>query len=142
MGGKRRMKGKGTFRRNGFTLAPRDRWARELLSGVKEGGDVFVELWNPRNMVQHRKYFAILNNVVEATGRWASTEALRRDVLLTLGRFDEHVNQLTGEVSKVPHSMKVASMAKAEFEQLYRETIALLTDALGADPEMLTQEAA
>lgn len=136
------MKGRALFRRSGFTLLPADRGAREVLSGIGEGKSVFVEVWQPRNMNQHRKYFAILNNVVEATGKWTSTEHLRKDILIALNRYDEHVSQLTGEVAKLPHSMAVASMPADDFRQLYDETIALLTDALGADPELLTQEAA
>lgn len=136
------MKGHALFRRAGFVLVPVGRDGRKLVSGIKDGATSFVELWLPRNMKQHAKFFAVLNNVVEATGRWTSTEHLRRDILLALHRYDEHVNQFTGEVSKVPHSMAVASMPKDEFEKLYDETMALLTEALGADPEMLTQEAA
>lgn len=136
------MKFKAAFRRVALSLVPADKWAREKLAGIKEGAWVIVEVWGPRNMAQHRKYFAVLNNVVEATGRWTSTEHLRRDILLALHRYDEHVNQFTGEVEKVPHSMAVASMPKEDFEQLYDDTMRLLTDELGADPEMLTQEPA
>lgn len=136
------MKGHALFRRASLALVPVSRDARELLAGVKDGATVFIDVWQPRNMAQHRKYFAVLNNVVEATGRWTSTEHLRRDILLALHLYAEHVNQFTGEVSKVPHSMAVASMPRAQFEQLYTDTIRLLTEELGADPEMLTQEAA
>lgn len=136
------MKTKGMFRRAGLHLIPADKWARELLASVKDGAMVFVEVWSARNMAQHRKYFAILNNVVEATGKWTSSEHLRRDILLALHRYEEHVNQFTGEVERVPHSMAVASMPKADFERLYDDTMRLLTEALGADPEMLVQEAA
>ena len=130
------------YRREGFRLVPASRQGRELLAKVKEGATVLVEIWQPRNMNQHRKFFAILNNVVEATGKWTSTEHLRRDILLALHRYDESVDQFTGEVHKVPHSMAVASMPRDEFQRLYDDTIALLTDALGADPETLVQEAA
>lgn len=136
------MKGHALFRRVAFALIPVGREARELIAAIRDGATIMVEVWSPRNMAQHRKYFAILRNVVEATGRWTSSEHLRRDILLATHRYDEHVNQFTGEVTKVPHSMAVASMPRAEFEALYDETIRLLTDALGADPEMLTQEAA
>lgn len=131
------MKGKAYFRRNGLVLVPAGKDAREMVAGMPKGASVFMEVWNARNMAQHRKYFAVLNNVVEATGRWTSTEHLRRDILISLNRYDEVVNQFTGEVSKVAHSMAVASMAKEEFERLYDETINLLTEALGTDPEML-----
>lgn len=136
------MKGQAMFRRSALSLVPVSRDAREIIASVKEGANLFVEVWTPRNMAQHRKYFAILNNVVEATGRWTSTEHLRRDILVALHHYDESVDQFTGEVRKVPHSMAVASMPKADFERLYDDTITLLTEALGADPEMLTQEAA
>jgi hypothetical protein len=95
----------------------------------------------PSNMAQHRKYFAVLKNVHEATSRWTSVEHLRKDILLSLGHYVEHVSILTGEVTKVVKSMSVASMPRAEFETLYDDTIALLTDALGADPQMLTESA-
>jgi hypothetical protein len=130
------------YRKNGLALIPADRDARELHAKLRDGDSVFLQVWLPRNMKQHRKYFVVLNNVVEATGRWTSTEHLRRDILIALNRYDEEVNRLTGEVRQIPHSMSVASMSKAEFEKLYDETISLLTDALGCDPEMLTQEAA
>jgi hypothetical protein len=135
------MKDTALYRKNGLALVPADRAARELHASIPDAA-VFVQLWKPRNMAQHRKFFAILNNVVEATGRWTSTEHLRRDILISLNRFDEEVSRLTGEVRQVPHSMSVASMPKAEFERLYDDTIKLLTEALGCDPEMLTQEAA
>lgn len=136
------MKGRAIFRRASFALTPANREARELLASIKEGGTALVEVWQPRNLKQHRKYFAILNNIVEATGRWTSTEHLRRDILISLHRYDEHVNEFTGEIVKVPHSMAVASMPREDFERLYAETITLLTEALGADPEMLLHEAA
>ena len=136
------MKFKAAFRRTGLTLAPIDKFARELLASIPDGARALVEVWTPRNMAQHRKYFAVLNNVVEATGRWTSTGHLRRDILMALHRYDEVASAFTGEVSKVVHSMAVASMPRDEFERLYDDTIRLLTDALGADPEMLVREAA
>lgn len=130
------------FRKLGLTLAPASREARELLAALQDGATVFIEVWQPRNMKQHRKFFKLLNNVVEATGRWTSTEHLRRDLLIATHRYDEEVNRLTGEVRQVPHSMKVASMPRAEFEALYDDAMRVLTEALGCDPEMLLEEAA
>lgn len=136
------MRDTATFRKSGLTLVPASHDARDIMASLKDGARVFMQVWKPRNMAQHRKYFAVLNNVVEATGRWTSTEHLRKDILLSLHRYTEHVSELTGEVVKVPHSMAVASMPRADFEQLYDETIGLLTEALGCDPEMLLEEAA
>lgn len=136
------MADRALFRKVGLAFVPVSRDARELLAKIKEGATIFIEVWQPRNMAQHRKYFALLNNVVEATGRWVSTEHLRRDILIALHRYDEEVNRFTGEVRQVPHSMAVASMPKADFERLYDDTMALLAEDLGCDPELLLQEAA
>jgi len=136
------MADRALFRKVGLAFVPVSRDARELLAKLKEGVTIFIEVWQPRNMAQHRKYFALLNNVVEATGRWVSTEHLRRDILIALHRYDEEVNRFTGEVRQVPHSMAVASMPKADFERLYDDTMALLAEDLGCDPELLLQEAA
>ena len=137
-----RMKARALFRKVALSLVPVSREARELLSAIRDGATVFIEVWSPRNMAQHKKYFAVLNNVVEATGKWASTEDLRFDIFKALKRGTIRVSQVDGAVDFIPDSMAVASMPKDEFERLYDDTMRWLTDFLGADPEMLTQEAA
>lgn len=132
----------GRFRRKGFILIPASPAAREAIGRMKDGAEAFFAPWLPRNMAQHRKYFAILNNVVQATGEWTSTEDLRFDILRALRRGEERVSPVDGTVRFVPDSMAVASMPKAEFERLYEDTMRWLTDRYQCDPEMLTQEAA
>ena len=136
------MKGTARFFKRGLGLYPIDREARQMLSELDDGKPVFVQFWKPRNMRQHAKYFAVLNNVVEATGRWTSTEDLRLDLFRHLKRGTIKVSQIDGFVTFKPDSMAVASMPRDEFERLYEDTMRLLTEWLGADPEMLVQEAA
>jgi hypothetical protein len=128
--------------RVGFMLAPVNREARELFAAIREGATVFVEIWSPRNMRQHAKYFAVLNNVVEATGEWTSTEDLRFEIFKQLKRGLVRISRVDGTEDFIPDSMAVASMPKAEFERLYEDTMRWLTDRYQCDPEMLTQEAA
>lgn len=136
------MKDIGRFRRKGFILVPVSASAREAVGAMKEGAEAFYQPWLPRNMAQHRKFFAVLNNVVEATGEWPSTEALRYDIMRALKRGEDRISPVDGTVYFVPDSMAVASMPKAEFERLYEDTMRWLTDRYQCDPEMLTQEAA
>jgi hypothetical protein len=136
------MRGRALFRRVGFMLAPVNREARELFAAIREGATVFVEIWSPRNMRQHAKYFAVLNNVVEATGEWTSTEDLRFEIFKQLKRGLVRISRVDGTEDFIPDSMAVASMPKAEFERLYEDTMRWLTDRYQCDPEMLTQEAA
>lgn len=130
------------FRRKGMILVPASRDARLAVARMKDGAEAFYQPWLPRNMAQHRKFFAILNNVVEATGEWTSTEDLRFDILRALRRGEERVSPVDGSVRFIPESMAVASMPKAEFERLYEDTMRWLTDRYQCDPEMLTMEAA
>jgi hypothetical protein len=86
------------FVKRGLALVPGDRAARELHAKIKEGAWVFIEVWLPRNMAQHRKYFAVLNNVVEATGEWTSTEDLRFEIFKALKRGLLRVSQVDGSL--------------------------------------------
>lgn len=135
------MKGHALFRRDTFSLIPVGREARELVASIKQGATAFVEIWSARNMAQHRKYFAVLNNVVEASGEWTSTEDLRFEIFKQLKRGTIRVSLVDGSVDFIPESMAVASMPRAEFERLYDDTMRWLTDRYQCDPEMLTQEA-
>jgi hypothetical protein len=132
----------GRFRRKGFILIPVSAAARETVSSADEGGELLLQQWKPRNWKQHRKLFAILGNVVEATGEWPSVERLRFDLLRELGRGVEHVSAVDGTVHFIPDSMNAASMSKAEFERFYEDAMRWLTERYQCDPEMLTTEAA
>lgn len=136
------MRDTARFFKRDLGFYPVDRDARELLAKVKEGAGVFLQVWRPRNMAQHRKYFAVLNNVVEATGKWASTEDLRFDLFKALKRGTIRVSVLDGTTDFIPDSMAVASMPRDEFERLYEDTMRLLSNWLGCDPQMLLEEAA
>lgn len=135
------MRELGTFTRQGLTLVPRDSFARKIIGSVKDGAGVFVEVWEPRNMRQHRAYFAMLNNVVEASGQWPSREALEFDIALAL-KAGDFIEARDGSRHFKPWSRAVASMKKDDFERLHRDTVALLTEWLGCSPEVLTQQAA
>lgn len=135
------MRDTGTFAKDGFSLIPKDFEARSIIGRLKDGDRLFVEVWKPRNMSQHRAYFAMLNNVVQASGNWPSREALEFDLALALRR-GTFIRAMDGSSHFRPDSRAVASMPKDDFERLHSDTIALLTDWLGCDPEMLTEEAA
>jgi hypothetical protein len=135
------MRNVGTFAKDGFSLVPKDFDARSILGRLKDGDRLFVEVWKPRNMAQHRAYFAMLNNVVQASGQWPSREALEFDIALALRR-GTFVTAMNGSTHFRPDSRAVASMPKDDFERLHNDTVALLTEWLGCDPEMLREEAA
>jgi hypothetical protein len=135
------MRALGRFTRNGIALVPKDRAAREAVAAIRDGGDALLEVWRPRNMAQHRAYFAMLDNVVQASGRWKSREDLEFDLMLALKKGHAHQDR-NGNWHFIPDSRAVASMSKDDFERLHTDTVALLTDWLGCDPDMLRDVAA
>lgn len=135
------MRKVGRFRRKGLVLVPVDQAAREATGAIRDDGDAFFEVWKPRNMQQHKAYFATLNNVVQASGMWKSREALEFEVALALSR-GSYLELRDGTRRFEPDSRAVASMSKDDFERLHQDTIALLTEWLGCDPQMLKDEAA
>lgn len=129
------------YRRHGLVLVPCDGAARQQLAEMKEGERASFEKRKPRSMNQHRAYFAMLNNVVQASGMWASREALEYELAITMGR-GSYIELRNGKRRFEPDSRAVASMKKEDFERLHSDTVALLTKWLGCDPEMLREEAA
>lgn len=135
------MKGTARFFKRDLGFFPVDRDARQMIANVPEGSAVFMQVWKPRNMRQHDKYFALLDRVVEASGQWASRAALEFEIAWAL-KAGDFVELRGGKKRFEPWSRAVASMPRAEFERLYDDTMKLLTEWLGCDPEMLLQEAA
>lgn len=135
------MRSIATFVKRNLAFFPNGAQAREVFAGIKDGATVFIEIWAPRNMRQHKAYFAMLNNVVEASGLWSSREALEYELALTLQR-GSFIELRNGKRRFEPDSRAVASMKKDDFERLHSDTVKLLTEWLGCDPEMLREEAA
>jgi hypothetical protein len=127
------------YRKRGLALVPADPEAREQFAKIKDGQPVHVEIKRHRNMAMHRRYFAQLKALVEATGEWASLDALWFDIAKELKRGHPMVDR-QGNTHWLPQSRACAAMAGDDFEALFRETDALLI-SWGYDPADI-QEAA
>ena len=135
------MKELATLRRDGMAFRPADRASRELLASVPDGTTILVERRNPRNMSQHRAYFAMLGNVVQATGNWPSVESLSFDLSVKLRRGVVETSPISGKVRWAPDSRAVSAMSKADFERLHSDTVAVLIDWLQCHPDDLRDAA-
>lgn len=131
-----------TFKRQGLAFLPADRVTREALADIADGGAMFAQRRNPRSMVQHRAYFAMLSNVVQATGKWPSVESLSYDLSVALKRGSIETSPRSGKARWIPDSRAVSAMAKDDFERLHRDTEALLCDWIGCNPNDLRETGA
>jgi hypothetical protein len=65
---------------------------------------------------------------------------MRRDLIITSGRYDEIVNKITGEVYKLANSISFGSMDQNEFNQLYEDTKGIISKWLGIDNETIEEQ--
>ncbi len=109
------------------------------LRRVKCGEYFTAEIVKPRNILFHRKYFALLNLVMENQERYKHLEDLRWDVTIEAGYFYNHVS-LHGEVIRKPLSISFASMDDHEFSTFYNKCIDVIVMHFSFEREALINE--
>jgi hypothetical protein len=65
---------------------------------------------------------------------------MRRDLIITSGRYEEIVNKITGEVYKLANSISFGSMDQNEFTKLYEDTKGIISKWLGIDNETIEEQ--
>ena len=115
------------YRKMGLTLVPADSDARAQFAKIADGQTAFVEIKRHRNMIAHRRFFAELGDLVEATGEWPSIDALWFQIAKELKRGHPMVDR-QGGVHWIPQSRACAAMAGDDFDALTRETDALIRE--------------
>jgi hypothetical protein len=127
------------FTRRGNALVPSDIHADELVTDIPEGREVLVSVRRARSVQHHRRFFAMLHKVCEATGMWQDPEELLDAVKLATGHV-RRMQRLDGEVILVPKSINFASMPQDVFKRFERRAVWVLAEATGIDPEALMAE--
>jgi hypothetical protein len=130
-----------TWYRLGDGLFPRNQRAQAALETVDNGAVVRLQLMQDRNLAQLRAYYAMLNRVVAATGRWPSADALSFQISLDL-KSGHPVIDTEGRAHWQPDSRSVSAMPQDIFDELFRNTEQWLIDTLGCHPDDLRADAA
>ncbi len=122
-------------------LKPVDDAGTTLLSKIKLGADVMVEVKRPRNPLHHRKLFALAKIVADNSDVWPSTEAAITALKLATG----HVETFAvpgGKVYEIPRSISFASMDQTAFDQFYDACVKVIVERFlpGVEEEALRNE--
>jgi hypothetical protein len=129
-------------KRNGG-LFPADADAGAAFAKMKDGAGYLVSLHRPRNLMHHRKLFALLNLVQDNTDRWPTVDTLLDDLKISTGLFETRINAVTGIPYVVAKSISFASMTQDEFEQWFDRAVDLISkQVLEMDREHLLAEIA
>lgn len=112
-----------------------------VLRRIKVGDIVQCEVTQPRNLAFHKKFFALLNVVWEATGEWQSVYALLIELKVNVGHVHRALIRETGEVVSVPKSISFAQFDETSFAEFYEKCLEKLCEmAGGINAEALRQE--
>lgn len=85
---------------------------------------------NPQNAL----YWSALNQVVKATGKWASAEHLHDELKIACGFARKAYSLTTGEEIIIPDSTAFAAMNADQFKAYFDAAMEKLAEHLGFDP--------
>lgn len=91
---------------------------------LKAGDQLSIKTWKQRNILFHRKYFALLNTAIyflpeeEKYDRFKNIDYLRKELQIMIGNVDLHVT-MDGDQVLLPRSISFENMDEEEFERIY-----------------------
>jgi hypothetical protein len=114
------------MRRQLGALRPSDPASAEVLERLPADEDVRVEVFRPRNVKLHRKFFALLQVVYPHQNLYPTFDTFRAAIEVALG-YGDSVKVGKGRTIIVPKSISFAKLDQAGFEQLYERAVDLIT---------------
>lgn len=100
-----------------YALTPIDQAARDFIVGQR-GNEVELEQLHDRDMIQHRRIFAQINELAKALG--TDPELLRAELLFEVGHC-HYLGQLFGKTLIAVHSMSRHSLRDHELAEVWSE---------------------
>jgi len=114
----------------------------EDFNKIGEGEIVKAVVTISRDLVRHRKFFALLKVAFDNQDFYATFEQFRQAVLIGLGWCETFILQ-SGEVCYQPKSISFARMDEAKFSRVYSDVLDYLirTHVPGCDPREMSSAA-
>jgi len=105
---------------NRFTVAHNSDY--DKLKKIKPNKMVLCKITQPRNLIFHKKFMALIQMVFQNQEHYNNFDKLRKDLIVDAGFFDEHTS-IWGEIKQEAKSISFASMGEAEFQELYDRVV-------------------
>ena len=121
------------------TILPAADHDKEILKRFKAGDIFCADVTKPRNLKFHRKFFSLLNLVLENQEIYQHLNDLRRDITIEAGYF-YHRTTMLGEVVKEPESISFAAMDDLQFSEFYGKCIDVIVKHFSFDKQSLIDE--
>jgi len=128
---------------------PGDEEARKFRARFKSGDMAHGDFTKIRDIIKHRKYFALLNvgfenwEPGEIDSKFGTPmknfERFRKDTAILCGHYDM-VQRLDGTARPEAHSISFANMDDDTFKELYSQTIDLFLKKIYGNTDMTAEE--
>jgi len=126
--------------KQGDKLSPAFSSDLDNLRKIKDGM-IKVSIRRPRNLLHHRKLFAILNCVVANSDKWPTTADLLIAIKYNL-QYVEKVKLIDGRFVIVPRSIDFETLDQHSFEEFYNRAVTLCAVELGCTFQELENNSA
>jgi hypothetical protein len=126
-----------SFIRRGMYLVPEMEMDARALDGVAQGQRVRVEIKEWRNVDRLRAYWAMLHDVVAATGANNLTAERLHEVLKLENGCVDLVRLPTGFTVAIPASIALDKMSEPEFIEFFNKATEWLARTYGYVPEAM-----
>lgn len=103
-------------------LAASDEQAMTILKRIKVGEAVKVDVVRPRNIRNHRRYWALVNLIYENT-EMSSPEVVHNTLKALGGHAEPIVFKDTGQIVLVPLSTSFSAMDEDEFQDFWQRVV-------------------
>ena len=98
-----------------------------------------IEYKKKRNILFHRKFFALIELVYQNQEVYNNKEHLRKDLTISAGFYDIRHNFEGVEIYE-PKSISFANMDEVEFSELYNRFVDVVVQWLGIDKQSIIDE--
>ena len=129
------------FRKERGKLVPDQPYDAELLDAYPDGALFESKDRSRRSNPQNSFYWVALGRVVEATGKWASSQQLHRQLLISCGHHTSVVT-LDGGIRLEADSAAFSNMKHHAFTNYLKHAWPVLSETTGIDLEAMMREPA
>lgn len=124
-------------------LRPIDEAGASALADIPQGEIVRVTIRRPRNLMHHRKFFALIKAIFPHQAHYPTEETLLAAIKVALG-YGESVKLHDGRTIIIPSSISFAKMDQGAFDSFYDRALHLILTKIlpGVDRKDLDREVA
>lgn len=125
------------WRWDGSLLRPHSPYDHDVIAErYAPGSDLRARFSKPRSLPHHRLYFAVLQEVVQATGQWASVEDLHEAIKIEM-RMLKGITLMNGEVRFLTSSIAFDTLDQGQFKVFFDRAMEAIGQATGIDVDAL-----